>query len=105
MDYRLVLMRLEITPNYKGYRQMLTALEIVESNPEALTRVTKWLYPAVAKRHQTNWKQVERNLRIAVKTAWGTNRDFLQMLSPFPVKKRPTVFQFISILWKINIQA
>ena len=91
MDYHAILLQLGITPNYKGYHQMLTALEIVEANPEALTMVTKWLYPAVAKRHQTNWKQVERNLRIAVRTAWGTNRDFLQKLSPLPVKKRPTV--------------
>ena len=88
MDYHAILLQLGITPNYKGYHQMLTALEIVEANPEALTMVTKWLYPAVAKRHQTNWKQVERNLRIAVRTAWGTNRDFLQKLSPLPVKKR-----------------
>lgn len=100
--YHAILLQLGITPNYKGYHQMLTALEIVEANPEALTMVTKWLYPAVAKRHQTNWKQVERNLRIAVRTAWGTNRDFLQKLSPLPVKKRPTVSQFISILWKTD---
>ena len=33
MDYRLVLMRLGITPNYKGYRQPLTALEIVKAGP------------------------------------------------------------------------
>lgn len=102
MDYHAILLQLGIAPNYKGYHQMLTALEIVEANPEALTMVTKWLYPAVAKRHQTNWKQVERNLRIAVRTAWGTNRDFLQKLSPLPVKKRPTVSQFISILWKTD---
>ena len=95
MDYHAILLQLGITPNYKGYHQMLTALEIVEANPEALTMVTKWLYPAVAKRHQTN-------LRIAVRTAWGTNRDFLQKLSPLPVKKRPTVSQFISILWKTD---
>ena len=102
MDYHAILLQLGITPNYKGYHQMHTALEIDEANPEALTMVTKWLYPAVAKRHQTNWKQVERNLRIAVRTAWGTNRDFLQKLSPLPVKKRPTVSQFISILWKTD---
>ena len=102
MDYPSILFQLGITPNYAGFHQMLTALEIVEANPETLTLVTKWLYPAVAKRHQTNWKQVERNLRIAVRTAWGTNRDFLQKLSPLPVKKRPTVSQFISILWKTD---
>lgn len=100
MDYHAILLQLGIAPNYKGYHQMLTALEIVEANPESLTMVTKWLYPAVAKRHQTNWKQVERNLRIVVRVAWGTNQDLLQKLSPIPVKKRPTVSQFISILWK-----
>ena len=102
MDYRLVLMRLGVAPNYKGFYQMLTALEIVEANPEALAMVTKWLYPAVAKRHQTNWRQVERSLKIVVRVAWGTNQDFLQKLSPLPVKKRPTVSQFISFLWKAN---
>ncbi|WP_317380607.1 sporulation initiation factor Spo0A C-terminal domain-containing protein [uncultured Intestinimonas sp.] len=69
MDYPSILFQLGITPNYAGFHQMLTALEIVEANPETLTLVTKWLYPAVAKRHQTNWKQVERNLRIIVGVA------------------------------------
>lgn len=49
MDYHAILLQLGIAPNYKGYHQMLTALEIVEANPESLTMVTKWLYPAVAK--------------------------------------------------------
>lgn len=102
MDYRPILLQLGITPNYKGYHQMLTALEIVEANPETLTMVTKGLYLAVAKWHQTKWKQVERNLRIAVRVAWDTNWDLLQKLSPLPVKKRPTVSQFISILWKTD---
>jgi len=104
MDYRPILFQLGITPNYKGFYQMLTALEIIEDNPEALTMVTKWLYPAVAKRHQTNWRQVERSLRIVVRVAWDTNRDFLQKLSPLPVKSRPTVSQFISILWKVSLK-
>ena len=43
MDYHAILLQLGITPNYKGYHQMLTALEIVEANPEALTMVPKWL--------------------------------------------------------------
>ena len=29
MDYHAILLQLGITPNYKGYHQMLTALEIV----------------------------------------------------------------------------
>ena len=81
------------------------------SPPWSLSRPTrnrwrwwpKWLYLAVAKRHQTNWRQVERSLRIVVRVAWGTNRDFLQKLSLLPVRKRPTVSQFMSILWNTNV--
>ena len=98
MDYHAILLQLGITPNYKGYHQMLTALEIVEANPEALTMVTKWLYPAVAKRHQTNWKQVERNLRIAVRTAWVSPyiRTYLHESSPVHFQR-----QLLPEPWKV----
>ena len=67
MDYRLVLMRLGVAPNYKGYHQMLTELGIVEVDPEALTLVTKRLYPAIAKRHHARWKQVEREFHHIIR--------------------------------------
>ena len=103
MDYRLVLMRLGITPNYKGFYQMLTALEIVEADPEALTLVTKRLYPAVAKRHHVSWKQVERNLRRVTRVAWNAN-NFIQAHALCPLGRQPTVTQFISIMWSIRIK-
>lgn len=98
MDYRTILMCLGITPNYKGFHQMLTALEIVEANPEALTMVTKWLYPATAKRHHANWKQVERNLRTVVNMAWRTNPTLLQEIAYIPLRNKPTVSVFLSIV-------
>ena len=48
-----------LTPNYKGYRQLAQALQIAVEEPEALEAVTKWLYPAVARKCGTNWKTVE----------------------------------------------
>ena len=102
MDYRPILLQLGITPNYKGFHQMLTALEIVEANPEALTMVTKWLYPAVAKRHHASWKQVERNLRTVTRVAWNTS-NFMRDIALCPLGRRPTIAQFISIIWYTNI--
>ncbi len=52
-----------------GYHQMLTVIEIVKADPEALTLETKRLYPAVAKRHHANRKQAERNLRMVLYSA------------------------------------
>ena len=49
MDYRPILLRLGITPNYKVYHRMLTALEIIEADLEAPMMVTMWLYPSTAK--------------------------------------------------------
>ena len=91
MDYSTILLRLRITPNYMGYHQMLTAPKIFDANPEALTMVTKWLYPAVAKRHHTNLRRVERNLRTVVKVAWKTDQTFLQEMSLLVLPKQPAV--------------
>ena len=43
-----------LTPNYKGYRQLVQALQIAVEEPEALEAVTKWLYPRSRKevRHE-----------------------------------------------------
>ena len=61
-----------LTPNYKGYRQLTQALQIAVEEPEALEAVTKWLYPAVARKCGTNWKTVERNIRTMIGIAWRT---------------------------------
>ena len=55
-----------LTPNYKGYRQLTQALQIAVEEPEALEAVTKWLYPAVARKCGTNWKTWERNIRTMI---------------------------------------
>ena len=49
MDYRPILLRLGITPNYKVYHRMLTALEIIEADLEAPMMVTMSLYQSIAK--------------------------------------------------------
>ena len=94
MDYRPILLQLGITPNYKGYHQMLTALEIVDADPETLTLVTKRLYPSVTKRHHASWKQVERNLRTVTRVSWPAN-NFMPAHALCPLGRRPTVTQFI----------
>lgn len=38
--------------------------------------VTKQLYPAVAKRPQTNWKQIERNMRTIISATWEKSVHF-----------------------------
>ena len=70
-----------LTPNYKGYQQLTQALQIAVEEPEALEAVTKWLYPAVARKCGTNWKTVERNIRTMIGIAWQTAPEQLERLS------------------------
>lgn len=87
-----------LTPNYKGYRQLVQALQIAAEEPGSLELVTKWLYPAVARKCGTNWKAVERNIRTMIQIAWQTTPERLEVLSGYPVKKKPKPAQFLAFL-------
>ena len=89
---------LGLTANYTGFCCILDAVEIALWEPLSLTMVTKWLYPQVAKRHNTNWKAVERNIRTAINIIWNRNSLKLQQLTNFPLIKKPTTAQFLSLL-------
>ena len=48
MNLSTLLFRLGITPNYKAYHQIITAITLSSENTGLLMLVTKQLYPAVA---------------------------------------------------------
>lgn len=98
MEVQALLLCLGITPNYKAYPFLLTALELLQAEPDAILLVTKQLYPAVAGRHGTNWRVVERDLRTAVTLVWRRNPDLLRSMAGYPLVQKPTVSQFLAIL-------
>ena len=87
-----------LTPNYKGYRQLAQTLQIAEEEPEALEAVTKWLFPAAARKCGTNWKAVERNIRTMIGMAWQTAPEELERLSGYSLERRPRSAQFLAFL-------
>lgn len=91
-----ILYSMGLTPNYKGYQQLILALRIVMEEPDSLRVATKQLYPAVAIRCGTNWKAVERNIRGMIKIAWETAPEKLKELSGCPLEKRPKPTQFLA---------
>ena len=51
-----------------GYGYLLTALELLQKDPNQ--PLTKVLYPAVAKRHNGSWQQIEHGIRLSIRSAW-----------------------------------
>ena len=87
MNLSTLLFRLGITPNYKAYHQIITAITLSSENTGLLMLVTKQLYPAV-----------ERNIRLASDRAWQCNPALLAELAGHPLADTPTSSQLIAIL-------
>ena len=98
MNLSTLLFRLGITPNYKAYHQLITAITLSSENTGLLMLVTKQLYPAVAQTYHTSWRAVERNIRLASDRAWQCNPALLAELAGHPLADTPTSSQLIAIL-------
>lgn len=92
------LKRMGVTPNYIGYHQTITAVELARQEPDMLFLVTKSLYPTVAKPYGTSWKTVERNIRSVISMAWERNPGLIRELAGYPMRAKPRAAQFIAIL-------
>ena len=97
-DIYNLLYRLGVTENYIGFFQIACAVSLCAEQPERLLRVTKRLYPEVAKRYNTNWKAVERNIRTVSCIIWRENRPLLEHLAYRHLEQQPRNAQFLSIL-------
>lgn len=63
-----------IPPHIKGYRYLRDAVLLVVQRVELLNAITKELYPAIARNHETTPSRVERAIRHAIELAWGQQR-------------------------------
>ena len=90
--------QLGITAKYVGYDYLSYAVLLALRQPERLSLVTKWLYPDVAKRFCTNWKTVERGMRLAVEIAWSMQKEELERIANCKLEQRPIIVQFIVIV-------
>lgn len=98
-DVVRVIRRLGFIFSYQGTGSLVDAVLVCIREPDALTAVTKRVYPAVAKRTGTKWRNVERNLRTAVDAFWERgNREFLNELAGFPLRVRPSVGEVINYI-------
>jgi len=93
-----LLYRLGVTANYTGFFYTSYAVALCLERPDRLLLVTKWLYPEVAKQYKTNWKAVERNIRLVGCIIWQENRPLLEQLARRQLSQKPCSAQLLAIL-------
>ncbi len=63
-----------IPAHIKGYQFLREAVKMVMDQPEMINRITKELYPGIARRFNTTASKVERAIRHAIEVAWSRGR-------------------------------
>ncbi len=94
--------KIGVPANLKGHAYLRTAIMMAVNEPDAITALTKVLYPAVAKEHKTSATRVERGIRYAVESAWERgNIDTLREFFGYTVQAsrgKPTNSEFIALI-------
>ena len=89
-----------IPAHIKGYAYLREAVHMVMQDRTLLSRITKELYPGVARRFDTSASKVERAMRHAIEVAWSRGRlDSVNKMYGyriFDAKDKPTNGEFIS---------
>ena len=65
---------LGIPAHIKGYQYLREAVKMVLADRDVINRITKELYPGIAKRFDTSASKVERAMRHAIEVAWSRGR-------------------------------
>ena len=91
-----------IPPHIKGYQYLREAVRMVMADRDMINRITKELYPGIARRYDTSSSKVERAMRHAIEVAWSRGRleSTNQMLGMklFSERDKPTNGEFIALI-------
>lgn len=91
-----------IPAHIKGYHFLRDGVKMVVDNPDSINRITKELYPGIAKHFNTSASKVERAIRHAIEVAWtrgkieNINRIFGYNI--YTRNDKPTNGEFIALI-------
>jgi two-component system response regulator (stage 0 sporulation protein A) len=93
---------LGIPAHIKGYQYLREAVRMVMDDHTLINRITKELYPGVAKAYATSASKVERAMRHAIEVAWNRGRletvNHMYGYRVFDKQDKPTNGEFIALV-------
>lgn len=93
--------RLGATSKYKGYYTLAEAVKMtmeVQEDQEEPMKITKDIYPSLAKKFKSTPMNVEHNIRTVVNVCWNTNKNTLEKIAGYPLSYKPTNSEFVDML-------
>jgi two-component system response regulator (stage 0 sporulation protein A) len=91
-----------VPAHIKGYIYLRTGIMHAYQNPDYVGRITKILYPEIAKIHNTTVSRVERAIRHAIELSWSRgNIKVIDEIFGYTIsveKDKPTNSEFIAMI-------
>ena len=91
-----------IPAHIKGFGYLREAVKMVMENHDLINRITKELYPGIARRFSTTPSKVERAMRHAIEVAWSRGRlDSVNRIygyKVFSAEDKPTNGEFSALI-------
>ena len=91
-----------IPAHIKGFHFLREAIKMVVENKDIINRITKELYPGIAKKFNTTPSKVERAIRHAIDVAWSRGKvENINQLFGYVVydkNDKPTNGEFIALV-------
>ena len=97
-----ILHQIGVPAHIKGYQYVRDAILMAIDDDDIINAITKRLYPAVAKKHNTTSSRVERSIRHAIEVAWDRGDvEVLNMYFGYTIhneRGKPTNSEFIAMI-------
>jgi two-component system response regulator (stage 0 sporulation protein A) len=97
-----VFLTIGIPAHIKGYHYLREAVKTVMDDGDIINRITKELYPTVAKRFSATPSKVERAIRHAIEVAWARGRiENINSIFGYNIynkNDKPTNGEFIALI-------
>lgn len=83
---------------YRGFPFLAEAIYIRMHQQRKPLKVTKDIYPYVARKYETTNMNVERCIRIVINACWTKNKDGFEEIAGYPLNRKPTNSEFIDMV-------
>lgn len=93
-----IIRKLGVTSNYKGYFFVADAIQLAMNSQDKPIRITKDIYPDLAKKYKTTALNIEHNIRTVINVCWETNRQGIVEIAGYPLTYKPTNSEFIDMV-------
>ena len=83
---------------YKGYFFVAEAVKISMGYQYKPLRITKDIYPYLARKYRSTPTNIEHDIRTMVNVCWEGNKKLLDEIAGYPLEYKPTNSEFIDML-------